>query len=93
MSAFLVGVLSSLIASFLLIIGGWFGSHRVRKVLTKVLSVLVKVDIERNFATQRDAAKELASAIDRAREVHFFWRSRKRVDKVHLRPALEYAGR
>lgn len=37
-----------------------------------MLSALVKVDIERNFATQRDAAKELASAIDRAREVYFF---------------------
>jgi hypothetical protein len=72
MSAFLVGVLSSIIASCLLVIAGWFGSHRIRKILTKMLSRLVGVDIEQRFATQREAAGELVTAINKAREIDIF---------------------
>jgi hypothetical protein len=72
MSSFIVGVVSSLVASILLLAGGWFSSFRFRRFCTRMLGKLAKVDILAAYPTQRDAAPDVSSALRQATEVSIF---------------------
>lgn len=72
MAGFIGGVVSSLVASILLLFVGWFGSNRLRTVLTRILTRMTGADIERVFASQRDASAAVSAALDNAREVYVF---------------------
>ncbi|MEU4769007.1 hypothetical protein AB0H12_37740 [Actinosynnema sp. NPDC023794] len=64
--------MSSLVASILILGGGWFGSFKFRRFCTRTLGKLAKVDILAAFPTQRDAAGDVTAALEQAAEVSLF---------------------
>ncbi|WP_036552241.1 hypothetical protein [Nocardiopsis sp. CNS-639] len=69
MTAFLLGVLSSLLATVLVVVAGWFRSGRPRWWLVGLLSRLTGTGITRLYRQQRFAEADLARDITRAKWV------------------------
>lgn len=69
MSAFLLGVLSSLLATALVCVAGWIRSGRPRWWLVRALARLTGTGIVRLYRQQRSAEQDMARDLARARWV------------------------
>jgi hypothetical protein len=67
--AFVLGVLSSLVASAIAVVAGSFSSKTARRWLVAVLSRLTGVGVERTYSTQKLANVDLAADLACARSV------------------------
>ncbi|GIH71988.1 hypothetical protein [Sphaerimonospora thailandensis] len=70
MDAFMLGVVSSLLATAITVVGGWLLSVRSRQWPVTLLSRLTGLGVRRVFPRQRQASQELAAELARARWVH-----------------------
>lgn len=69
MTGFVLGVLSSLVATVLTLAGGWLGSKRLRHWQVRVLSRLTGVGVQRSYASQKLANADLDADLAKARWV------------------------
>ncbi|WP_405393360.1 hypothetical protein [Microbispora hainanensis] len=69
MDAFTLGVVSSLLATAITVVGGWLFSARSRQWPVMLLSRLTGLGVRRVFPHQRHASRELAAELSRARWV------------------------
>ncbi|WP_433496800.1 hypothetical protein ACQP1K_17600 [Sphaerimonospora sp. CA-214678] len=69
MDAFMLGVVSSLLATAITVVGGWLLSVRSRRWPVTVLSRLTGLGVRHVFPHQRQASQELAAELARARWV------------------------
>jgi hypothetical protein len=69
MREFLLGVVSSLAASALILVGGAFSSRTLRRWLVLALSRVTGIGVERSYSTQREANRDLPGDLAHARWV------------------------
>jgi len=69
MSGFVLGVLSSLVATGLTVLAGWIGSRRIRRWTMLLLSRATGLGIDRVYAQQRAANADLATDLSQAKWV------------------------
>ncbi|GAA1376635.1 hypothetical protein [Catellatospora chokoriensis] len=67
MNDFTLGVVSSLVASAIAVVGGWLVTRQGRRWLTRQLSTLTGIGIERTYDHQTLAAADLATDLAQAR--------------------------
>ena len=72
MVAFAVGVVSSLVASAVVLIAGWFLSGAFRRLLIRLVSGMCGSDIEDIYRSQAIANPDVAKELRMARSVCFF---------------------
>ncbi|MEU8194958.1 hypothetical protein AB0C10_14380 [Microbispora amethystogenes] len=70
MDAFMLGVVSSLLATAITVAGGWLLSVRSRQWPVALLSRLTGLGVHHVFPHQRQASQDLAAELTRARWVH-----------------------
>lgn len=67
MEAFALGVVSSLAASALIVVLGWFGPRKVKRYTVRVLSRVTGVGLRHTYPTQKAANMDLLSELHKAR--------------------------
>ncbi|GAA3444488.1 hypothetical protein [Planomonospora venezuelensis] len=69
MQEMIIGVVSSLVAAALVVMAGWLGASRPRRLLIHLLSKMTGMGVERSYPDQKAANADLAADLREARWV------------------------